>query len=122
MGSDLRHRLQRALAAAMARRDSVATSALRTALASIANAEAVAGPAERPAANAIELTPRGVGATEVQRRDVPDDEAAELVRREIADLELAAGMYAAAGDAGRAERALAQARVLRGVIGDPTGP
>jgi hypothetical protein len=47
-GDDIRITLQRALRAAMKSRDTVAVSALRSALAAIANAEAVPAPAPRP--------------------------------------------------------------------------
>lgn len=102
----------------MSRRDHVATSAIRGALASIANAEAVEVGPDELRATAIERSPHRIGAGEAARRYVSDDEATDVVRREIADLETAAVTYAAGGHADRAERASAEAQVLRAVVAE----
>lgn len=68
-------------------RDHVA--AYRIALAAIANAEAVAIGSEHHA-RAIETSAVGVGAAEVPRRELSDDDVHDIVRGEVDELRRAA--------------------------------
>jgi len=100
-------RLQVALRAAMKERDTVAMSALRSALGAIANAEAVP------------LTE--TSATEVPRRMLTEDEAAAIAAAEAADRRAAARDYQAAGRAERAGRLLREAQAIEAAL-DITAP
>jgi hypothetical protein len=93
----LRGRLTAALRAALRARDPVAIAALRTALGSIANAEAVSpdrGPAARTSSLHLAGAVAGLGAAEVPRRELAEPAVAEIVRTEIAERQQAAGQYA----------------------------
>jgi uncharacterized protein len=121
-------RLQAALRAAMKERDTVAMSALRSALAAIANAEAVplAELSARPPAAPSENVPiagsvAGPGSAETGRREVSEDEAAAIAAAEAADRRAAARDYQAAGHAARADRLLGEARAIESAL-DITPP
>jgi uncharacterized protein len=117
----LRQRLRAALPEAMKARDAVAVAALRSALATIDNAEAV-DPAPAPSGAAATLPGAGstdvagavvgVGAAEVERRSLSDAQVEELVRAELADRQAAARQYEQAGHRQRAERLRGEAGVL----------
>ncbi|GAA2619660.1 GatB/YqeY domain-containing protein [Paractinoplanes durhamensis] len=110
--SSLRDRLRKALPAAMKARDRVATTALRATLAAIDNAEAVV-PAEGAAGGqAIEAVPIGVGATEVARRALSDQEVEQIVRAEVTERETVADDYDRSGHPDRAEQLRSEARAL----------
>lgn len=94
----------------MKARDRVAVGVLRSTLAAIDNAEAI-GPAEASGL-AIEQTPIGVGAAEVERRLLSPDDVARVVRGELAAREEAAADYDRAGHAERAAQLRAEARFL----------
>ena len=108
----LRQRLRAALLAAMKDRDRVAVAALRTALAAIDNAEAVDRPASVDQRLAIEQTPAGVGATEVERRVLTQTQVEHIVRAEVAEWEAAARDYDLAGRPEQARQLRDQASVL----------
>ncbi len=118
MGVDgIRQRLRSALPAAMKARDAAATSALRSALAAIDNAEAVTGGAATTAAPATTSedfagTVAGLGAAEVPRRSLTEAEAEAIVRVEIAERLAAAAGYAQAGHDSQATRLRAEASIL----------
>lgn len=97
--ASLRDSLHAAVPAAMKARDRRTVSALRSALAAIANAEAVEVGGE-VLAGAIEASPVGVGAAEVARRVLSEADVAAIVRAEIAERRAAADAYG-----GRARRA-----------------
>jgi uncharacterized protein YqeY len=99
-------RLRGALRGALKDRDAAATAALRSALGAIANAEAVD-------TVPVDLVPAvGVGAREVARRDLTDDQVAAIVRAEVTDREAAAREYDGLGRPERAERLRAEAAAL----------
>jgi putative acetyltransferase len=109
----LRLRLRGALTAAMRSRDRIAVSALRSTLAAIDNAEAVAAPetttvSEGPIAGARS----GLGATEVPRVPLSESDVVAIVRVEIADRRAAAAFYAQRGRADVADRLQDEAAVL----------
>ena len=102
-------RLRDALRVARKDRDAAATAALRSALGAIANAEAV-DPAP------VDLVP-AVGAREVPRRELTDDQVAAIVRAEVIDREAAAREYDGLGRPERAERLRAEAAALAAHLG-----
>jgi hypothetical protein len=126
----LHERLSRALPVAMKARDRVAVAALRSALAAIANAEAVdppqpPPPAQRPdhggsgSGPAFAGAVAGLGATEVERRRLSGVQVEEVVRAEVAERETAAAGYERAGQLEHAERLRAEAKVLTSYLDQP---
>ena len=116
----MRARLSRALRDAIRGRDQAATAALRSALAAIANAEAVdAGsqPVSTVGSQHFAGAAAGLGAAEVPRRVLTEAAAEDIVRGEIADRQQAASQYARGGHAERAERLRAELAVLQAVLG-----
>jgi uncharacterized protein len=137
---NLRERLSRALPVAMKARDRLAVAALRSALAAIANAEAVgpsrappqAGHPEPPGSEGglpappgpggdppFAGTVAGLGAAEVERRSLTGAHMEEIVRAEIADRETAAAEYERAGQLEHAGRLRGEAKVLASHLGAP---
>jgi uncharacterized protein YqeY len=119
-GSSLRDRLRAALPAAIKARDSVAVSALRSALAAIDNAEAVdAAQAPPPAVGHADFagSVAGLRAAEVVRRSLTATQAEEIVRAEVADRQASARDYERAGQPDHAERLRREADVLRSHLG-----
>ncbi|MEV6306843.1 hypothetical protein AB0M02_46120 [Actinoplanes sp. NPDC051861] len=103
----LRGRLQAALPTAMKARDKPAVAALRSALAAIENAAAVA-PRDAP----LGLPATGLGVTEVARREQDEAEIERIVRAEIDERLAAAGEYDGLGRPDEAARLRAEARAL----------
>jgi uncharacterized protein YqeY len=117
MTDDLTARLRAALPPAMRARDTAAVTALRSALAAIANAEAV--PTEAPSGTFTAIgagSALGVGATEAPRRDLTAADIAAIVRAEIADRRTAAEEYDQHGRADHAARLRAEADVLHRLL------
>ena len=112
--AELRARLQRDLTAAMKERDLDAVAALRTALAAIGNAEAVAAPAAGPAATSEHIAGArsGLRATEAARRELGASDLYAILRGQIAEHTRDADRYGALSQAEAAERLRQQARVL----------
>jgi uncharacterized protein len=110
---DTRDQLGRALRQALKARDTIAVSALRSALSAIANAEAVE-PASPPAGSSeyIAGAVSGPGGGDVPRRTLTDADVAEIVRAEIADRLRAADDYRRSARTERAERLQREASVL----------
>jgi uncharacterized protein len=114
-----RARLRSELLTARKDRNATRVSALRSALSAIDNAETpddvhLDAPAGGPIANAVV----GLGAAEVPRRELSEEQIHELVRAEIDDRLTAARQYAATGHAQRAAALRAEAEVLTDVLGD----
>ena len=100
-------------------RDTVRVSALRSALGAIDNAEtpdavAVAGLQSGEIAGAV----AGVGATEVARRELSDEQIRGLVQSEIDERRSAADDFIAGGHSERAAALRAEATVLADLLGD----
>ena len=118
--SQIRQRLQLALREALKARDTIATSALRSALAAIDNAGAVP-PAPAPAAGDggphVAGAVAGLGAAEAERRSLTAAEVEEIVRTEVAERQAAARDYDRVGHAEQADRLRREADVLMSVIG-----
>ena len=111
----LQERLTRALREALRARDQVAIAALRSALAAIANAEAVDAGEPRYAVSGSRHfagAAAGLGAAEVARKELTEPAVRDIVRAEIADREVAAGQYRQGGHAERADRLQAEIAVL----------
>ncbi len=126
VGDDESRRITTALSAALKdalrARDAAATSALRTALGAIGNAESVAPslPVSAPAGNQhFAGAVSGLGAGEVARRHLSAAEVEAIVRAEITERERAADDYSARGLADQADRLRREARVLRAVMTAP---
>jgi uncharacterized protein YqeY len=101
----------------MKARDRSATSAIRSALAAIDNAEAVdvsVAPREQPGVIAGGVA--GLGAGEVARRTLTDDEARAIVRAAISERETAAAEYDAHRRFDEASRLRAEAAALVEVL------
>ncbi len=112
MTGGLRDALSAALPVAMRARDRVAVAALRSALAAVANAEAV--PIDgAPAAGAVELARVGVGAADAPRRVLTEADVRRIVRAEVDERADAARVMAGAGRPDEADRLQAEAAVLR---------
>jgi uncharacterized protein YqeY len=110
---DLRQTLRAALRTAMKARDETATSALRSALSAIDNAEAVEAPTpptagSGPIAGAVD----GVGAGEAPRRALSAVEVVAIVQSDIDERVAAAGEYDDLGRMEEAARLRAEAAVL----------
>jgi uncharacterized protein len=116
--SSVPDRLQAALRAALKQRDSVAVSALRTALTAIGNAEALAVPAPQGGwpGQYVAGSVAGLGATEASRRALTEDEIAGILRAEIAERRAAADQYEQAGHPGRAGRLRREADALAAAV------
>jgi hypothetical protein len=107
-------RLQGALTEALRSRDSIAASALRSALSAIANAEAV------PSANASRVVGSehfagavaGLGATEAARRELTEQDVAAIVAAEISDRRSVAGDYERLGRSDQSARLCREADIL----------
>jgi uncharacterized protein YqeY len=113
----LRQRLRTALPIALKARDRLTVAVLRSTLAALDNAEAVAGPAPDGSSLAIERTPLGAGAAEVPRRVLTEEQVERLVRAEIAEREAAALDYERAGRTDRAQQLRGEAEVLSAHLG-----
>jgi uncharacterized protein YqeY len=117
-GAPLRDRLRAALPPAMKARDRDAVAALRSALAAIENAEAVAPPAPAPLRDGvIPGATAGLGSGEAVRVDLSEDRVAAIVRGEVDERRSAAADYARAGQDDRAARLTAEADVLAAHLG-----
>lgn len=108
---DLRARL----IAARKSKDSVSTAAIRSALSAIDNAETPDVPL--PRAGAIADSAHGLGAAEVARRCLTEDQIRELIQAEADERRAAAEHLRSAGHDDRAEQVQAEAAVLRELLG-----
>ncbi len=123
---DLRDRLSTSLRTAMLAKDEVAVSALRSALGALANAEAVplhpdgAG-SQAPTHPRLAGTTVGVGAAEVDRRPLGDDEQRRVVQAEINERLAAASQSDLGGRPDHGLRLRAEAEVLAAVLNDERG-
>jgi hypothetical protein len=100
-------------------RDRVATAALRSALAAIDNAEAVdlsSAPRAQPGRIAGGVV--GVGAGEVARRRITDDDVRAIVGNAIVEREAAAAQYDTLHRHDDADRLRREAAILSAQLGD----
>jgi uncharacterized protein YqeY len=118
----LRSAIRDALKGAMKDRDRVATAALRSALSAIDNAEAVdvsLAPPEQPGVIAGGVV--GLGAGEVARRSLTDDDVGAIVRDAITEREAAAAQYDELHQHDDAARLRSEVAVLAAVLADNAG-
>ena len=121
----VRQRLERALRDGLRARDTVAVSALRSALAEIDNAGAVPVDPSQVAGTSgphFAGAAAGLGAGEAGRRGLSAAETEEIVRAEIAERRAAACDYEQAGHAGQAGRLRREADVLTSALGTDEDP
>ncbi len=111
--SSTRAKLRSALTDAMKQRDREAVAVYRSALAAIDNAEAVPGTS---ADGAVELSPAGVGHTDVPRSVLSEGDVIEIVQKEVEALRVAADSIAAAKP-DVAARLRREAALLLGLVG-----
>jgi uncharacterized protein len=116
--SVIRQRLQLALREALKARDTVAVSALRSALAAIDNASAVpARPAPTGASGPhFAGAAEGLGAGEVERRKLTKPDIEEIVRAEVSERQAAIVDYDRTGHTDQAGRLRREAHVLLSVL------
>jgi hypothetical protein len=101
----------------MKARSQVAVAAIRSALAAVANAEAVtAGPTAATGSVHVAGAARGVGAGDVPRRQLTELDVLDVVDAEITDRREHASEYDALGQADAAERLRAEAAVLEAFL------
>ncbi|WP_372517920.1 hypothetical protein [Solirubrobacter phytolaccae] len=102
----------------MKARDKETTSALRTALAAIDNAEAVVAPdhVEAPSSEHVAGARAGVGSTEAERRALSLDDVHTLLQAQIDERAQEADRYDALGQADAAVRLRREADALRGYV------
>lgn len=114
----LRAVLRKGITTAMKARDSDALSALRTAIAAIDNAEAVAVPGpETPVTSPHVAGARsGAGSTEADRKQLGGDEVRDILRAQITEHASEADRYDALGQSDAAERLRRQARTLEAYL------
>jgi hypothetical protein len=120
-----RPRLRLALAEALRTRDTIAVSALRSALGAIGNAEAVEPGAAAAAGSAgphVAGAVSGLGASEVPRRSLSEAQIEQIVQAEATEREDAARDYERAGQAGRADLLRREAQLLLAVLADDDRP
>ena len=114
-----RTKLRDALLAARKDRDTTRTSALRSALAAIDNAETPDGvQLDAPSSGTIAGGVVGLGAAEVARRQLSDEQIRELLRAEVDERLSAADEFTAGGHAERATTLREEAGVLTDLLGD----
>lgn len=118
--TDLHARLRGDLTAALRERDRDTVGVLRTVLSAIANAEAqpVAGstPTSHVANGRIAGASAGVGATEVARRELDEDEVRAIVQAERDERIAAADELARRGAAAAAVALVAEASLMDGYL------
>ncbi|QRP44589.1 GatB/YqeY domain-containing protein [Amycolatopsis sp. FDAARGOS 1241] len=112
----MRANLRAGLTTALKNRDRVATTALRSALAAIDNAEAV--PVDQPLSTAagdehVVGAALGVGAAEADRRELTEADVRAIVESEVRERTSAADEYERLGRIDAADRLRAEADVLR---------
>lgn len=111
--------LRASLLAARKKRDSTRATALRSVLSAIDNAEAPESVAvQARSTGRIAGAATGLGATEVSRRELSDEQIRGLVRSEIDERLSVAENFIAGCHAERAESLRAEATVLTGLLGD----
>lgn len=122
----LRARLRDDLKSAMKSRSAVNVSAIRSLLAALDDAEAVAPPATAPVSAAagehVAGAAVGVGSTEVDRRTLTVTEIELVVAGQVEERQAAAATFDAVDQPDAAQRLRAEALVVQRYLGDPDAP
>jgi uncharacterized protein YqeY len=107
-------RLRIALTEALRSRDSIAASALRSALGAVANAEAVPSAHTSRVAGSEHVAGAvaGLGAAEAPRRELTEQDVTAIVAAEISDRRSAAGDYERLGRSDQSARLRREADIL----------
>jgi uncharacterized protein YqeY len=108
----LRRRLGESLKVALRERDTIAVAAIRSAMSAVDNAEAVDRSHAPPPTGVIGDVRLGVGAGEVARRELSEDDVLEIVRAEVGERRIGAAEYERLGRAEQAGRLKAEAAAL----------
>jgi uncharacterized protein len=110
----LRATLRRGLTAAMKARDTEVLAALRTAIAAIDNAEAVAVPADRAPVTSAHIAgaSSGAGSAEAARRQLDGDEVRRILRDQADEQAREADRFDELGQADAARRLRRRAEVI----------
>ena len=116
---EVRDRLRSALRQAMKDRDQPAVAGLRSAIASIDNAEAVQPGALEMAQGPIAGARTGLRAAEAARRELTPAEVTSLIQAEVDDRRTTADEYAAIGQHEAADRLRAEAAALCAQLTNP---
>jgi uncharacterized protein YqeY len=118
---EIRAGLRRGLTAALKARDADAVAALRTAIATIDNAEAVPAPDARTRTASVHVAGAGggIGSTEAARRQLSAGEVRDILNGQVAEHAGEADRYDALGQADAAERLRRQARTLDAYLEQP---
>jgi uncharacterized protein YqeY len=114
-----RTELRRRLLVARKDRDAARASVLRSAMSAIDNAETLDEPV--PSAGAIADSAVGIGAADIARRFLSENEIRVLIRGEIDERHDAAAQFAQAGHADRAAAIRDEAAVLSGLLDELVG-
>ena len=116
----LRDALRAGLTAALKTRDADARDALRTAIAAVDNAEAVAAPDGLPPASSARIAGAvsGLGAAEAPRRRLSAADLREILRAQVAEQTQEAERYEALGQPDAARRLRARARTLTAYLAE----
>ena len=116
----LRSALRADLVTAMKARQAEAVSALRTALAALDNAEAVAPPTSPPGmvvtSEHFAGSAAGLGATEAVRRVLSLDDMYDILRAQVAERDSEAECYESLGQSAAAGRLRREVDALRGYL------
>lgn len=112
--TEIRAALRADLTAAMKARDRDAVSALRTAIAAIDNAEAIATDADHGGQTSGDIAGAvgGVGSTESARRDLTTPDVRAVLRAQVTDRITEAARYDAYGQSPAADRLRREASAL----------
>lgn len=113
----LRATMRADLSVAMKTRDSLAVSALRTAIAAIDNAESVDGATQTVQNNThIAGAASGLGSAEAARRVLSPADVRAILHAQIEDRATEAARYKMLGQAGAAEQLREEAAVIAGYL------
>ena len=118
--ADVRERLRGGLREALRARDAAAVAARRSALAAIANAEAIHvsdGAAAPTSSPHFAGAAAGLGTGEARRRALTGQEISQIVRAEIDERLAAAAEYERGGHSEQARRLRSEASALAEVVG-----
>jgi uncharacterized protein len=122
----VRGRLRQALGEALKARDTIAASALRSALGALDNASAVPAALARPVPVRGASSPHfagataGLGAGEAARKVLTKDDAEAIVRAEVAERQAAAREYDQVGQPERADRLRREAGIVASALAAET--